>query len=165
MKKTIIGLCKSVIGATVLSFICFFLFNAIVRAIFKNAENINTYLYILNMITYTICFYFVRTEKLYVPFSSSSKTSIIDELKAYFRIEGKYLLFIYIFLSVLCEINYMIVTDTPGKLIVTLCSMCFPFSTSIKVPILRSIVSILVVMFNSTALAMYHSYKSIGKEN
>ena len=27
MKKTIIGLCKSVIGATVLSFICFFLFN------------------------------------------------------------------------------------------------------------------------------------------
>jgi len=161
MNKTVVRLCKSIVGSTFASFVCFFLFNIIYRAIFEKVENINSYLYVINMLTYSICFYFIHVWKLDVPFYSAEKFDFTKEVFAYFKLEGKYLLLVYGVLAIFCEINYLVIPDeTKGKLIATLCSMCFPYFGSIKIPGVRSIISVLLATVISFMLAVYHSYKS-----
>lgn len=159
MKKKTIDLCKAIAISTLLSFICFFAFNIFTRAIFENVEKINLILCCVNMITYALCFYFVRTKKLGELIATDSKFNPINEAQKYFFAEGRYLLYIYSILVVLCEVNSLIVSDGSGVILALLCSMFFPFFSSIKIPILRSILNLLLANIIPLLLFEYYSYK------
>lgn len=159
MKNKIIDLCKAIGISTLLSFICFFALNIFTRAIFENVEKINLILSCVNMITYALCFYFVRTKKLDKLIVENSKFNPINEARKYFFVEGRYLLYIYSILVVLCEVNSLIVAEGSGVILALLCSMFFPFFSSIKIPILRSILNLLLANVIPLLLFEYYSYK------
>ena len=164
MKKKTIDLCKAIAISTFLSYICFFALNIFVRAIFENVENINLILYCVNMITYALCFYFVRTKKLDELIAKDSDFNPINEAKKYFFTEGRNLLYIYSILAILCEVNSLIVPAGSGFIFVLLCSMFFPFFSSIKVPVLRSILNLLLANIIPLLLFQYYSYKTNKNE-
>lgn len=160
LKKKIIDLFKSIAISTLISFICFFALNIFVRSIFENVKNINLIIYCINMITYALCFYFVRTKKLDELIATDSKFNPINEAKKYFFTEGRFLLYIYSILVILCEVNSLIVPDGSGAIFVLLCSMFFPFFSSIKIPVLRSILNLLLANIIPLLLFEYYSYKT-----
>lgn len=159
MKRTIFNLSKAIVMASALSFVCFFVLNWFVRAIFENSDDKNLLACCFNMIVYTICFYLVQTKKRKALYRSEDTFNIVGEIQSYIKTEGKYLIAIYGILAVLCELNYLVTPNSTGKLVVTLCSMAFPFLASIKIPGVRSLISLFIVCTMVFVLEVYHSYK------
>lgn len=155
-------LCKSIVVSTIISFIFYLVFAGIVNAMFENVEERTTRFFILYcfmMLVYAACFYFIHIKKREELFAPDEKFHLITEAKHYFFTEGKYLLLIYSVLAVLCEIDALIPSDSPGKLIVTLCSMFFPFFTSIKIPVIRALINLLLANVIPLILVEIHSFK------
>ena len=164
MKKTIFSLCKTVLICTALSFVFFFLLQMFVRAAFEKVNDMNLVLYCMNLIIYNLCFYFVRVKKREELFAPDEKFNFFTELKAYFLQEGKFLLYIYVALASLCEIDYLIEYNSTGKFFVTLCSMFFPFIPRFGIPVIRSILSLIIEYIISLLLVLFHSYRITTKK-
>lgn len=143
-KKVIKDLCLAILVCSILSFVFFFLFNLIVRAIFEDVSNINIVLYNMNLIVYALFYYAMHIKKELGSFSSDENTSFVKEAKAYFSREGKYLLIIYGILAVICEVELLLAKSAKGHFISTVCSMFFPYIFWIRVPVVRSVVNLAI---------------------
>ncbi len=116
----------------------------------------------LVLVAYSIIFYLLHIKNREEYYTPNGEGGIKGELKAYFKCEGKYLLIIYGVLSVLCEINFLIPTSSPGKVFPLICMPFFPFSGYIPIPIVRSIIS-LVIIAGITALLVIVNFYRIKK--
>ena len=162
MKKKIIDLCKVIAIATLITFVIYLACNIFTRAIFEKVEDREILYFVLhcvNMITYAVCFYFVRTKDLDNLITTNSQFNLQNEAKKYFEHEGKYLLCITSVLALLCEVNCFMVPDGSGVIMMALCMMIFPFYSVIEIPILRAILSLLLANIIPLLLFMYYSYR------
>ena len=167
MKKKYLTLFRAITIATLITFVIYLAFNFITRAIFEKVEHRETLFFILhfvNMITYTVCFYFIRTEDLDTLVTTDSQFNLPNEAKKYFEQEGKYLLCISFVLALLCEVNCFLVPDGSGVFMMALCMMIFPFYSVIEIPLLRAIVSLLLANIVPLLLFLNYSYKINKKQ-
>ncbi len=169
-KETIINLIISIVKATILSLflslVVILIFGAIGTMIFGDdfdRDARDSLMRLINIVTYFICFISVKEKERYELFSSNNKFSFKDEFKSYFSAEGKYLLLIYSIMAVLCEFDFIINADSK-KPINFLCAMFFPLMSVIKIPILRSIISILLVSIIHVIIVEIKSYKITKKK-
>ena len=165
MKKVIISLGKDILKSSIVALLISIIFslvcNILLIGIFhlESDFNFDPIMICLNLITYFYFFYSFRERKRYECFSTNEQFHWREEVKSYFSAEGKYLLIFYCVMAVLCEINYFITPNTPQKPVVFVCSMFFPFFTSLRIPFVRSILSIMIAMVLHTALVEIRSYK------
>ena len=165
MKKAIISLGKDILKSSIVALLISIIFslvcNILLIGIFhlESDFNFDPIMICLNLITYFYFFYSFRERKRYECFSTNEEFHWWNEVKSYFSAEGKYLLIFYCVMAVLCEINYFITPNTPQKPVVFVCSMFFPFFTSLRIPFVRSILSIMIAMVLHTALVEIRSYK------
>ncbi len=171
-KETIINLIKSIAKSTILSILLSIvlglIFGAIGTMIFGDdfdREARDSLMRLINIVTYFICFISVKEKERYELFSSNDKFSFKDEFKSYFSAEGKYLLLFYSIMAVLCEFDFIINTDPPRNPICFLCAMFFPLMSVIKLPILRSIVSVLLAFIIHVIIVEVKSYKITNFRN
>ena len=152
---------KSSIVALLISIVFSLVFSILLMRIFhlESDFNFDPIMICLNLITYFYFFYSFREKKRYECFSTNEQFHWREEVKSYFSAEGKYLLMFYCVMAVLCEINYFLTPHTPQKPMVFVCSMFFPFFTSLLIPFVRSILSIMIAMLLHTALVEIRSYK------
>lgn len=167
MKSKFFNIIKCIVTSTVLSFLFFFLFNTLIRLIFQG-EHLNFFIYCINLITYAVFFGISYSWKRIRPYYlHGEKFNVVGELKAYAAKDAKPLLFVLVVLAILCDLSYLIPRTSPGNLIVTLCSMVFPFFVSIKIPVLRSIGSLLIaflVVAVGVCIKSYKLYKEDKKQ-
>ena len=169
MKKAIISLGKDILKSSIVALLISIIFslvcNILLIGIFHLESDLNfdPIMICLNLITYFYFFYSFRERKRYEFFSTNEEFHWWNEVKSYFSAEGKYLLIFYCVMAVLCEINYFITPNTPQKPVVFVCSMFFPFFTILRIPFVRSILSIMIAMVLHTALVEIRSYKTKKK--
>lgn len=159
MRKKTVSLILAIVICSILSFVFFFAFNFIIRAIFEDVDNINIVIYNVNLIIYAFFYYVIHIKKRDEPFSSDDHFSFLKEAKAYLSCEGKYLFVIYAVLALVCEIEYQIPKSTPGHFICTVCSMFFPYLFWIRIPVVRSIVNLAISNLIPLLLVEFKSYR------
>ena len=163
MKKHIISLAKSVLKASIIALLLTVVYSLIsgiiLSGVIKDGINLDPVVYFISMVTYLISYYNTREKVRYELFTPDNNFKTIDEAKNYINAEGKYLLIFYSVMAILCELNCLITPNTPQKPIVFICSMFFPFFTALKLPIVRSVISILIVCVAHLIIAVFRSYK------
>ena len=163
MKKTIISLAKTVLKASIIALLLTVVYSLIagilLSGVFKDGINLDPIVYLISMVTFFIFYYKVRENNRYELFSGDNKFNTITEVKNYIKLEGKYLLIFYSVMAILCELNCLITPATPRKPVVFVCSMFFPFFTALKLPIIRSVISILITCAVHIIIAVFRSYK------
>ena len=161
--EKIISVIKSIVKATVisllLSIVAFLILGAVGTMIWGDDLDKDSLVRLITFVTYYICFISVKEKERYTLFSSNDKFSFVNEFKSYFSTEGKYLLLLYSIMAVLCEFDFLINPDTAKRPIVFLCAMFFPLMPIIKIPILRSIISILLTFIVHVFIVQIKSYK------
>jgi len=155
----IVSIVKACIISMLLSIVFGLMFGAIGTMVLGDALDRDSLVRLINVVTYFICFNSVKEKERYTLFYSNDKFSLMDEFKSYFSAEGKYLLVFYSIMAVLCEFDFIINADTPKKPINFLCAMFFPLMSAIKIPIFRSIISILLVFIVHVFIVEIKSYK------
>lgn len=174
MKKKIIDCCKTIFKSTIRAFIMTLLLFLPIFIIFVWVIGNKDQFYdrfsdilikIICMITYFISFNSVREKERYELFSSNETFNFIDEGKSFFAKEGKYILSIYSVIALLSEIYSLITANSPQNPFALLCLWFLPFYNIIKIPILRSVISILLTGVIHLIIVEFNSYKISKKKN
>ena len=160
MRSTYFVVIKKIVVSIIISFILYFVILPIAGALF--AKNMNVRYFVANVLVgvlYNSClylFHFGKRDDLY--YNADNKFSIINELKTYFTIEGKYIATIYAILTVGSEIIYLIFPNSPN-LIATFCIGVFPLARFINIPIIRAIICYIIAMIAVALLVIINSFR------
>ena len=169
MKKQLLSNFKSVLISSIVSFFAYLLSVVFLAALWENSANRFLYMYCVIAIIYSICFYrFHMSNRIDTFATHGEKYNFIQETKAYLKEDGKFLIIIYGICAIVCEISYLIIylsnMPTEQNFVFILCLWFFPFIASIKIPILRSVVSLLLASAIAILVANIRSYV-IFKDN
>ena len=163
MRSTIFFLLKSIIKATLLSFLIYFISAILIAAAYEDKQSARfSVAFLVMFFAYAFSYYMLHEKHrldTYIP--RDAQFTYRSELKAYFAQQGKYLLLIYGVCAVACEISSTVISvlEITGNPVATACCMFFPFYTVIGIPVLRSIASLVIAMGLASALCFLHSWR------
>lgn len=106
---------------------------------------------------YALVFYAVYFSKNKMSMQNPS-SSFWCRLKDYFFQDGVYFLIIFTIMSIVCDIEMSIPRApdaSPRRLFNTICIFLFPFSTQVKIPVLRTVVNVSFAMLVQMLIAAW----------
>lgn len=164
--ETIIKMLKGVIISGLLSFGLYILSFIPINLFIYHEDYVSerdfTPIYFIMMMLYIIANYIVYIRKSTAESGVGKSESAFDikaDLLSYISGEGKYLFIIYGVLAVVFEMFYMIIGRSP---ITAALLFFFPLSAVIPVPVIRTVVSYVVLMsllMAATEFARYRKFK------
>lgn len=168
MKKQFLSNLKSVFISSIVSFLVYAACVIFLAAAWEYNDNKFLYMYCVIAIIYSFCFYHRHMKDRLDTFAAHDKKyDIIQETKMYLKKDGKFLIIIYGICALLCELSYWIIpfTNIPMEQnpIPIICLWFFPFIATIKIPVLRSLVNLLLAIIIAVLTANIRSY-AIFKE-
>ena len=164
MSKKLIYHFKIIAKAVAISFLALIIFSIVVAAAIKNSPIKD---FLICALVFSIYLFFLYRTKISHNLDTyaehNGNLNYLKEARAYLKVEGKYHLIIFICMALLCELSYLIQyivnSDSFRNPIVFVCTPIFPFMNSIKIPVLRSIANIALVMFSTIFLELFKSNK------
>ena len=164
MKKSVLHLIKVIALSSALAFCVFFILVGFIRKMLENISTYNTrsfFLMALLFIIYSIfflLFYRRGIESTY--YSHKDKFSIVNESKSFLQsTDGKANLIVYGILAIILELS-LLIGSTNKNPISMVFLMFFPFATTIKVIVLRSIISFILTLITSLVAVSIRSYNN-----
>ena len=162
MLKKIIYHFKIIAKAIAISFLALIILSIIIAAAIENSPIKD---FLISALVFAIYLFFLYHTKISHNLDTytehNGKFDCKKEALAYLKTEGKYYFIIFVGAAILCELSYLIQhivnSDSFRNPIVFICTPIFPFMNSIKIPILRSMVNIALVMFSTIGLELFKS--------